>query len=268
MKVLKIRLESPACSFRYPHFHVGNQPTYRMPPPATIYGHICSAYGRWLDKSAIKFSYNFVFTDIGRDYEHVYQFSPGSGKILKRWGYVENLQGNLVPVWRDFLFNPRLDLYLYSDKLLMELYEAFRSPVYPVVLGRSQDLAGYSQVRVIDLVQADSGYLEDTLLPWSFRLRTKLGNPVIMPQFIDPSDRTKVKWIPYIVLKHRLFMVNRSELEQDEQVPNKIRVEDGDLPLWVDPETPESSGKKRIVWWQDFLSENEQTMVEAGKNTG
>ena len=45
MRVLKIVAEVSITSFRRPHFMWGIQPTFRMPPPATIYGHICSALG-------------------------------------------------------------------------------------------------------------------------------------------------------------------------------------------------------------------------------
>ena len=48
MRVLKVTLEGITTSFRYPHFMVNVQPSYRMPPPATIYGHICSALGEWV----------------------------------------------------------------------------------------------------------------------------------------------------------------------------------------------------------------------------
>jgi len=268
MKVIKIVLEALTCSFRYPHFHVGNQPTYRMPPPATIYGHICGACGRWIDKSQISFSYNFYFSDIGRDYEHIYQFSPGSGKLLKKWGNIENIHGNLVPVWRDFIFSPKLDLYISSPDKLFELYECFRSPEYPVILGRSQDLASYRKVEVIELEIANSGYLENTLLPWNFRLRTKLGNSVIMPKFIDPYNRNDVVWAPYILLQNRLFLLAEKEYSLEEQTVNKIKIEERDLPLWVDPDTPEIGGKKRIVLWHTFLEEIYESGNQIRENTG
>ena len=45
MKVAKIGILAPVVSFRYPHFLVGKQVSYVMPPPSTIYGHIASAVG-------------------------------------------------------------------------------------------------------------------------------------------------------------------------------------------------------------------------------
>jgi CRISPR-associated protein Cas5t len=59
LKAAKIVIEGPVASFRYPHFLIGRQISFDMPPPSTIYGHIASAVGEWLDAAGIKFAYNF-----------------------------------------------------------------------------------------------------------------------------------------------------------------------------------------------------------------
>jgi len=46
MRVLKVVAEGPITSFRYPHFMQQIHPSFQMPPPATIYGHISSALGK------------------------------------------------------------------------------------------------------------------------------------------------------------------------------------------------------------------------------
>ena len=43
LELVKVVAEGLITSFRYPHFMWQKQPTFEMPPPATIYGHICSA---------------------------------------------------------------------------------------------------------------------------------------------------------------------------------------------------------------------------------
>ncbi len=60
MRVLKVVLEGITTSFRYPHFMMGVQPSFPMPPPATIYGHICSALGEWIDPKGLAFAYHFT----------------------------------------------------------------------------------------------------------------------------------------------------------------------------------------------------------------
>lgn len=60
MQVLKVVVEGLTTSFRYPHFVQGVQPTFEMPPPATIYGHICSALGEWVDPKGVTFAYHLL----------------------------------------------------------------------------------------------------------------------------------------------------------------------------------------------------------------
>ena len=62
MLVLKVVAEGITTSFRYPHFIQTVQPTFTMPPPATIYGHIASALGNWFDPSGVQFAYHFTFS--------------------------------------------------------------------------------------------------------------------------------------------------------------------------------------------------------------
>ena len=49
LSVLKVVVEGAVTSFRYPHLTQGFQPTFEMPPPSTIYGHICSAAGNYVE---------------------------------------------------------------------------------------------------------------------------------------------------------------------------------------------------------------------------
>jgi len=90
MKVLKIVAEGVATSFRYPHFMQGVHPTFRMPPPATIYGHICSALGEWFDPKGVLFGVQFFHKGVFEDIEHVHVVGPATGRgpgwCKKTWG--------------------------------------------------------------------------------------------------------------------------------------------------------------------------------------
>jgi CRISPR-associated protein Cas5t len=182
VKALRIEMEGTVTSFRYPHLHVGRQPSYPMPPPATIYGHLCSALGEFEPHDTIRFSYNFAHDGEGDDLELLHMTSLGSGRLDKKWGYARNIevQTNVVP--RQILLHPKLTLYLDVGDRSEYWVEVFRSPRYPVVLGRSQDLAAYRSVEIIDLEQADFGYLENTLLPWTMRDRLPYGTTSLVAE--------------------------------------------------------------------------------------
>ncbi len=182
MQALKIVAEGLTTSFRYPHFVQGMHPTFDMPPPATLYGHMCSAIGDYFDPQRTRFAFHFQYEGRFTDYEHLHFF----GKTPK-----------MNPFKRDQLFRPRLTLYVED----VTLEEFFRHPRYAIALGRAQDLVTYRSVKVIDLIPAERAYYDGTLL--SLRDAPYIGGrfyAVTMPRFID--DRRIPEWGQYAVLPH------------------------------------------------------------------
>ncbi len=146
---LRIVVEGAVTSFRYPHFVQGTQPTYEMPPPATLYGHVCSALGELLDPATFRVAVQFTHGGKFTDYEHTHMLG-GKESAVK-----------LSPTRRELLFQPRMTLYIDRPDWLAY----FRSPRYVVTLGRSQDLMRYVSVDVVSLHRTDTAYLEHTLIP-------------------------------------------------------------------------------------------------------
>lgn len=166
MKALRIQVEGVVTSFRYPHFPHGMQPSYEIPPPATIYGHVCSALGEWADPASFRFALHFTYQARFWDYEHIHLFGS---------------EPKLSPFERELLFEPRMVLYVNRP----DWYEAFRSPRYVVTLGRSQDLMCYRAVDVVELSQVESSYLENTYLPMSEAHGVRHRNAVMMPRYLS-----------------------------------------------------------------------------------
>lgn len=200
MDVLKIVAEGPTTSFRYPHFVLGVQPTYEMPPPSTIYGHMCSALGELVDPRGIRFAYHFTHAGQVDDLEHVHVLSPATGK-LPGSGYPKVLEGNVNPFRRVLLFRPQLVLYVNQP----DWEPAFRSPRYAVVMGRSQDLFTYTSVTRLTLNEAPRAYFEATLAPYQLARRTGRGVVVLMPRFLDYSRNRAPRFERYVVIRDRVF---------------------------------------------------------------
>lgn len=224
MRALKIVAEGVTTSFRYPHFVQGTQPTFEMPPPATIYGHVCSALGYFIEPDSLQFGYNFTWQAKFIDYEHTHIFSPTESK--------------LNPFRRELLYAPKLTLYLDDPAL----YDAFISPHYPVVLGRSQDLMTYTLVEVVDLQQTEQAFFCDTLLSLVDALR--LGGhtyAVTMPRYITPERQ--IHWGQYAVLNGRVDYPGEDSLVAEGATTT---------PIWTDPEPdahhPYRAVQKGIVW--------------------
>lgn len=221
MRVLKVVAEGVTTSFRYPHFMQGVHPSYPMPPPATIYGHICSALGEWFDPAGVRFAYTFTHAGEVRDVEHIIVLKPATGR-LPETAIPKVLEGNVNPFERHLLFRPRLTLYINRP----EWEPAFRSPRFAVVLGRSQDLFTYTDVRVIELEQAEQAYFQNTLAPHEMALQMGRGLVMLMPRFLDYGNNRQPSFGQYVVVTERVVLPNN-------EVPRFSDLQYG--PYWGDP---------------------------------
>lgn len=261
-RVTKVTVEAPIVSFRYPHFLIGRQPTFDMPPPSTIFGHVASALGEWPSKP-VTFAYAFHARSRGADLEHQHIISRTSGNLPgnvpdPHWSPPESVGGKkpkkkdlepkllqktteavVQPHVRDFLFDVKLELYLDPP----ELAAAFRSPTFTVVLGRSQDLASVCRVETIDLERAETGYLERTILPGDLRRRLPWGVTILMPRYVGPAPARDPVFAPYIVLQDRVFV----------GVPNQskslLRVTGDQEPEWWSDPHSSQDGLRRLLWF-------------------
>jgi CRISPR-associated protein Cas5t len=244
-------MEGTLTSFRYPHFHVGHQPSYPMPPPATIYGHVCSVVGDWVKPGSAHFAYSFSCDGEGDDLELLHMAAVSTGKLDKSWGYIKNIevQTNVLP--RQVLLHPKLTLYLDAGDETESWLPQFFSPQYPVLLGRSQDLAAYRTIEIVELRQSEFGYFENTLLPWAMRDRIPVGTTFQMPKFIDPEDRRRVSWERYVVLDRRLWWPGPGG-RPPTGARSAVRHED-DGPVWIDPQSQSWGNGHRVVSWQSWV---------------
>ncbi len=228
MRVLKVVAEGLTTSFRYPHFMQQIHPSFRMPPPATIYGHICSALGEWIDPVDVRFAYRFTYQGQVTDKEHIIMFTPAVG-YLPGTKIPKVLEGNVNPFDRDLLFQPCLTLYINRP----EWESAFRSPRYAVALGRSQDLFTYTSVDAIELEQAERAYFEHTLAPHEMALQIQRGVTVLMPRYLDYDRSRAPTFDRYVIVQERVHLPN----EDGYQIAG---LSSG--PYWVDPTTAEEKG--------------------------
>lgn len=238
MRVLKVVAEGITTSFRYPHFMQGIHPSFEMPPPATIYGHVCSALGEWFDPNGVEFAYHFTHQGGCEDVEHIHVLAPESGK-LKGTEIPKVLGGAVNPFKRQMFFRPRLTLYLNQPQWL----GAFSSPHFAVVLGRSQDLFTYTSVSVVELERAERAYFEHTLAPYQASLMTAMGYVVLMPRFLDYYNKRRPTFARYVVLKRRV-----TELMQFEGL--NLQTD-----FWIDPTAPQVDGLPLGLWFHSWTGE-------------
>lgn len=249
MQVARVLVHATVTSFRHPFFVTGRQPTSLFPPPSTIHGHCASALGSWPDPGGFVFGIYFTFRSRAVDLEHQHlteRVSPRARTTVptpegRRQATTET---TVQPVLREFLFDASLTLYLEPG-----LGDAFRAPVYPVVLGRSQDLAEVVSVDIVTLRRGDRVRLEHTLLPWRLRPCVPGGSTVLLSRYISEPPKREAAFERYIALHDPMFVGGKSDDRR-----TVLRVEGIELDaLWCDPDHVDDEGFGRGVWMHRLL---------------
>ncbi|HJJ01868.1 type I-B CRISPR-associated protein Cas5b [Methanobrevibacter smithii] len=182
MKYLRILIEGWTASFRYPAFISGFQPTLPVPPLSTIYGLLSAAKGELVTPDETNVGFVFDYDAKAVDLETIYE--------------LKGLKGNKSNVAkREFLFNP--SLYLYTDDLKFKKY--FKNPAYPILLGRSSDLAIISEIKEIKMEKKNNVKLGKTILP--FGIEGAFGIIQALPtHFSDSIPRKAIGTKPYLLM--------------------------------------------------------------------
>lgn len=182
MKYLRILIEGWTASFRYPMFISGFQPTLPVPPLSTIYGLLSAVKGDLVTPDETNVGFVFDYDAKAVDLETIYQLK----------GLKEN-KSNVIK--REFLFNPKL--YLYIDNLEFKKY--FKNPKYPILLGRSSDLAIISEIKEIGMEKKSNVKLGKTILP--FGVDDAFGIIQALPtHFSDSIPRKTIGTKPYLLM--------------------------------------------------------------------
>ena len=250
MQVLKVVAEGLITSFRYPHFMQQIHPTFQMPPPATIYGHICSALGEWFDPTGVEFAYHFTHQGDVKDVEHIIVLAPPSSARSRLPGttITNVLEGRVNPFERELLFQPRLTLYINRP----DWEPAFRSPRYAVSLGRSQDLFTYTQVQLVELHQTEHAYFEHTLVPYKMGLGIARGVTVLMPRYLDYEHNRRPFFSSYVVVHERVWSGDFGEYNNQSYGP-----------YWIDPDTPEVKNAHLGLVFHSFVGDDNESFTVA-----
>jgi len=202
MKVLRIKITGVVSSFRNPFFVSGAQPTLEVPPPSTILGIISAVAGRIVRPDEISFGYVFLYKDKGEDLELIYELS------LK-----EKFKAKSNVIRRDFLTFP--ELYLYVTNVEYEGY--FRKPSFPILLGRTQELAKIEKIERVTLVKKSPVRFGKTIVPIDFKGVS--GAIVALPLYFDysPQGVRKAMMIQPFVVLSRFINYERQPLWFDEE---------------------------------------------------
>ncbi|ROQ65317.1 CRISPR-associated Cas5t family protein [Streptomyces sp. CEV 2-1] len=175
---LEIVVTAPIVSFRNP-LYAGLQVGLPCPPPSTVGGLLAAAAGGWERvPEHTRFAMTFHAAGAGTDLETYHPLgSPGTST-------------NITIKDRDFLALTTLTLWLVEDTDLWE--QALRRPVWPLRLGRSQDLVN-ARARQVELLP-QPGRQGHAVVPDD--LPGAAGTRMRLTTAIAP-DRSRTRWNGY-----------------------------------------------------------------------
>jgi CRISPR-associated Cas5-like protein len=174
---LEVTITAPVASFRNP-LYAGVQVALSCPPPATVGGMLAAAAGGWGNVDPeLRFAMAFRARGSGTDVE-TYHPLEASGR-----------KADPTPRKREFLADVTLTVWLTDD--LDRWEHRLRRPVYPVRLGRSQDLVGVRTRRAS--LRGEPGEQRAALVP---RRAADHGTMLRLPTAVA-LDRSRTRWDDY-----------------------------------------------------------------------
>ncbi|MCC7203096.1 MAG: type I-B CRISPR-associated protein Cas5 [Nitrospirae bacterium] len=183
MKAYRVHIRGWTASFRYPVFIAGFQPTLSVPPLSTIYGLISAAKGNLVTPADAAVGYVFSSSGKAVDLETIYELA-------------EPLKAKSNVCRRVLLFEPSLHLYFDNHAIA----KAFDKPHYPLLIGRSTELAMVEEIKEIELEQRTGVPLGGTIIP--FPLDGIFGPLQALPtHFTDEIPRRAEGTRPYYMVE-------------------------------------------------------------------
>ncbi len=171
--MIRVEVRAYSASFRVPGM-MGYQLTSPVPPPSTVYGLLAAACGREVTPEEAPIAYRFDYEALAEDLEKILFFGEGGPKWSAKTGGV----GSGV-VTRQFLANACLTLYLPAG----EAANALLRPRFPLLLGRSQDVAFVASWREAQLESVERATISGVLVPFPIQSSARRSRLLSFPTF-------------------------------------------------------------------------------------
>lgn len=191
--LLAVRVRAPVASFRRPLDH-NYQRTLPMPPPTTLLGIAGAALGLsdqklWAPDSPIR----------GLKVSVWMEAEPGRARDL--WTVLKIKNARIEarsPYFRELLFFARYALLYGGERtLLKELERAFQEPVYPLSLGREDELALVDEIVLAEAKPGEPRF-RGTMVPGDVRQMPGL-RPILHPGAVFEPPVVEVLPMKFLV---------------------------------------------------------------------
>lgn len=249
MDAIKIKTVSSFASFKWEKDQKYHR-TYEFPPKTTLLGFVGSALGLKEEQIYHKWEWNGREKPLVDRVEVAVLANKIDGKVKEAWRTIKSkkrkaereievlfLEGwtfTRIPIVREQLYRPQYIVYISFDEgdLMTHTREKFENPVFPLSLGRDDELVRIESVSIVPLIEPKYPILlHNILLPFNIN---KVKRDVILEGAFKPYICQK--------LPHRFEIVDKVRKPKDEEEFTfltggyKVRIEESIKNVYYDPE--------------------------------
>jgi len=223
MDAIKIKTVSIFASFKWKKDQKYHR-TYELPPKTTLLGFAGSALGLKEEQIYHKWEWNGKENPLVDRVKVAVLLDKVEGKVREAWRTIKSIKGKAereieplflegwtfirIPIVREQLYRPRYIVYISSNEgnLLRQVKEKFENPVFPLSLGRDDELIRVESVNIVPLT--DPKYpisLHNILLPFNI---ANVKKKTVLEGTLKPHVSQK--------LPHRFEIIDKTRKPKDE----------------------------------------------------
>ncbi|MFH1773932.1 MAG: CRISPR-associated protein Cas5 [Methanobacteriota archaeon] len=249
MDAIKIKTVSGFASFKWVKDQKYHR-TYEFPPKTTLLGFVGSALGLKEEQIYHRWGWNGKEKPFVDRVKVAILANTIDGKVKEAWRTIKSIKGKAereievlflegwtftrIPIVREQLYRPRYVIYVSSDEgdLLRHMMEKFGNPVFPLSLGRDDELVRIESLSILPLIEPKYPILlHNILLPFNIN---KVKRGIVLEGTFKPYICQK--------LPHRFEIIDKIRKPKDEGEFTfltggyKIKIEEPIKNTYYDPE--------------------------------
>lgn len=160
MKAIRLKLKQNLVNYKLPT-SIKARESYPLPPYSTIIGMVHNACD-YTEYHPMKVSVQGKCHSVVDDLAYKYSFKPGTIEKKRNYEFVTEDTGIYkTPLYQNLLVDVELIIHIapQDQKLVEEIFDAFKAPREYISLGRREDLVVIDEVEIVEILEVDEEQL-------------------------------------------------------------------------------------------------------------
>lgn len=160
MKAIRLKLKQNLVNYKLPT-SIKARESYPLPPYSTIIGMVHNACD-YTEYHPMKVSVQGKCHSVVDDLAYKYSFKPGTIEKKRNYEFVTEDTGVYkTPLYQNLLVDVELIIHIapQDQKLVEEIFDAFKAPREYISLGRREDLVVIDEVEIVEILEVDEEQL-------------------------------------------------------------------------------------------------------------